>query len=126
MMKKPTRLLCLSLLLASSAAVDGAPPTGPRLRDIPSPFFIGFALMNNFDSASDAAQYQATARAEFNILTPENGLKFDAVHPAQTTYNFTLGDAALAFATANGIAFHGHTLVWHSQLPGWVTGGSWN
>jgi endo-1,4-beta-xylanase len=126
-MTKLTRRLCLlPLLIASAATTFAATPTGSRLRDIPSPFRIGFALMNEFQTASDAAQYQDTARAEFNILTPENALKFDAVHPAQTTYNFAPADTMLAFATANGIAFHGHTLVWHSQLPGWVTGGNWN
>src|SRR5262249_57938531 len=54
----------------------------------------------------------------------ENAMKFDAIHPAQSTYNFTDADALVAFAEANNMAVRGHTLVWHSQIPGWLTGGN--
>jgi GH35 family endo-1,4-beta-xylanase len=31
-----------------------------------------------------------------------------------------------AFARANNQRLHGHTLIWHQQLPGWMTGFSGN
>lgn len=52
-------------------------------------------------------------------------MKWDAVEPARGTYDWTGADRVVAFAEAHGQQVRGHTLVWHSQLPGWLTGGSW-
>jgi endo-1,4-beta-xylanase len=68
--------------------------------------------------------YTQTLGREFNMLVAENAMKFDAMHPSQNTYNFTDADALVAYAEANNMAVRGHTLVWHSQLPGWLTGGN--
>jgi len=83
---------------------------------------IGAAVnMNPFRNESI---YTQTLGREFNILVAENAMKFDAMHPAQNTYNFTDADALVAYAEANNMAVRGHTLVWHSQIPGWLTGGN--
>ena len=68
--------------------------------------------------------YTQTLGREFNVLVAENAMKFDAMHPSQNTYNFTDADALVTFAEANNMAVRGHTLVWHSQIPGWLTGGN--
>jgi endo-1,4-beta-xylanase len=69
--------------------------------------------------------YSDTAAREFNIVTPENEMKFGPIHPGPEMYNFANADAIVDFATAHKMAVKGHTLVWHSQLPGWVTAGTW-
>jgi len=68
--------------------------------------------------------YQDTLRREFNILVAENVFKWDSIHPGRDTYNFADADALVAFAEANGMRVRGHTLVWHNQLPGWLTNGN--
>ena len=68
--------------------------------------------------------YASTFGAEFNIFTPENEMKWDRIHPQRYTYSFTRADAEVSYATSHQIALHGHTLVWHQQLPSWLTGGS--
>jgi endo-1,4-beta-xylanase len=119
-------LLC-SVVLSSIVSQPSATaaPSGQRLRALAGGFLIGYASRDNFGSLSDAAIYQETARTEFNILTPENQMKWTAIHPAQNTFNFAPADQHVAFARANSMTVHGHTLVWHSQNPPWLTGGSW-
>src|ERR1043165_3371275 len=68
--------------------------------------------------------YQDTLRREFNMLVAENVFKWDSIHPGRDTYNFADADALVAFAEANGMRVRGHTLVWHNQLPGWLTNGN--
>jgi len=100
-------------------------PTGQRLRDLAGSFPIGFAAESNFWNLPDAAQYQQTAASEFSMLTPGNQLKWDTTEPQQNNFNFAPGDMNGLFAQQHNMVFHGHTLVWHNQLPGWLTGGSW-
>ncbi len=67
--------------------------------------------------------YADTLAREFNQVQPENAMKFGAIHPAQNTYDWSQADAIVTFAAAHAQAVRGHTLVWHNQVPGWVTSG---
>jgi len=68
--------------------------------------------------------YAETLAREFNMVTPENALKFGRTQPSRDQYTFRDADAIIAFARANGMAVRGHTLVWHVVLPRWLTGGA--
>jgi endo-1,4-beta-xylanase len=81
--------------------------------------YFGTALSNGH---LGEAQYAATADAEFNMATPENEMKWDATESTRGQFNYSGGDAIVSHATSHGMKVRGHTLVWHSQLPGWVSG----
>jgi endo-1,4-beta-xylanase len=69
-------------------------------------------------------EYAAILAREFNSVTPENALKWERVEPARGHYDFAAADEIVAFAQAHDQKIRGHTLVWHSQLPTWLSGGT--
>jgi endo-1,4-beta-xylanase len=70
--------------------------------------------------------YATTLAREFNLLEPEDELKWEVIHPAPTTFDFLPADRLVAFARMHGLKVRGHTLVWHQQLPAWVKEGQFS
>ncbi|GAA4789736.1 endo-1,4-beta-xylanase [Streptomyces ziwulingensis] len=66
--------------------------------------------------------YTATLNREFTSVTPENEMKWDATEASRNVFTFGAADQVVNHARGRGMAVRGHTLVWHSQLPGWVGG----
>ncbi|GAB7185913.1 glycosyl hydrolase families GH43, GH62, GH32, GH68, GH117, CH130 protein [Kitasatospora sp. Ki12] len=64
--------------------------------------------------------YSGILDREFNMITPENEMKWDSTEPSRGSFNFGPADSIVSHASAHGQKMRGHTLVWHSQLPDWV------
>jgi endo-1,4-beta-xylanase len=60
---------------------------------------------------------------QFSVLTPENEMKWQVVEPEQGVFNWTGADNLVNYAEAHGERVRGHTLMWHNQLPNWLTTG---
>ena len=65
-------------------------------------------------------EYRRLTAAQFSMLTTENAVKPQFVHPQPDRYDFTGGDLLADFAAANGMAVHGHTLVFGEANPRWM------
>ncbi len=109
-----------------SAEEEESAPTGPataslrRLAEKNHPqLYIGTAVAT-IPLLSDQKYARILAR-EFNMVTPENAMKFQFIHPRPDRYAFADADAIVDFAEANDMAIHGHTLAWKEALPRWVT-----
>lgn len=68
---------------------------------------------------SDAG-YRTLAATHFSMLTTENDLKPQFVHPGPDTYDFAEGDLLVDFAAANHMTVHAHTLVFGEANPRWM------
>ena len=99
--------------------------TGSGLRDVagPSGPLIGAAV--NPADLSDPGYVQALGR-EFNLIVPENAMKFAETEPAPHQFNFCAGDQIVAYAQGNGMKVRGHNLVWQADLPSWLTNGNYS
>ncbi|MCJ1258333.1 hypothetical protein MMC24_006166 [Lignoscripta atroalba] len=80
---------------------------GPELNDVPY-----MTALNNSH--------------EFGQLTATNYMKPFATEPERNVFNYSGGDVILSLAEANGQIARCHVLVWHNQLPGWLTSGTWD
>lgn len=67
------------------------------------------------------ATYTGILGREFNMVTPENEMKWDTIERSRGSFNFAPADQIVNQATSRGQRLRGHTLVWHSQLPSWVS-----
>jgi len=75
------------------------------------------------EQLSEAA-YSSTLAREFNMIEPEDALKWEVVHPDRNSFDFSQADQIVEFAIRHGMKVRGHTLVWHRQNPKWLT--NWN
>ncbi len=95
------------------------PPTAKTLKEAGecSGRLIGTAIAT---SHLNEAAYVETLR-EHNYATAENEMKWDSLQPNRGGFNYTNADRFVDFAVQNGMKPKGHTLVWHLQLPSWVS-----
>ncbi|WP_328993584.1 endo-1,4-beta-xylanase [Kribbella sp. NBC_01245] len=67
------------------------------------------------------SQYTTILNREFNSITAENEMKWDHTEPSRNNFTFGSADRIANHARSQNKQLRGHTLVWHSQLPGWVS-----
>src|SRR4051795_7586053 len=79
--------------------------------------YFGAAVAAN--KLSDSV-YVGILDREFNMITPENEMKWDATEPQQGVFNYSSADAIVSHAQSHGQRMRGHALAWHSQQPGWA------
>jgi len=77
------------------------------------------------DSALNAdSPYAQILGQQFSVITPENEMKWSSIEAQRGVYTFEQADDEVQFAQSHGQLVRGHNLVWDSQLPNWVTGGT--
>ncbi|MFC7531703.1 endo-1,4-beta-xylanase [Actinoplanes sp. GCM10030250] len=127
-----TALLGGQLTFAGSAAAGGSGPVAAR--PSPSPAYpadslralaarvglrIGTAV--NADQLGTNEKYTQITAQQFSSVTAENVMKWAEVEPTRGTYTWEKADQLVAFAKKNRQLVRGHTLLWHNQLPAWLS-----
>ncbi|MFF7051741.1 non-reducing end alpha-L-arabinofuranosidase family hydrolase [Streptomyces griseorubiginosus] len=121
-------MIAAAVVLAAAGAAVPLVALAARTPEARTPATVADAAVGSgryFGTAVAAGRlgdstYSAILDREFNMITPENEMKWDAVEPSRGSFNFAAADSIVSHASAHGQRLRGHTLVWHSQLPGWV------
>lgn len=91
-------------------------PSSVSLKEVyKDDFMLGTIYTSKIDYGPD---YDLTSQ-HFNIVTPENNMKPDALQAVKGTFNFAQADRML-IATEGTFQVVGHTLCWHQQSPTWM------
>jgi endo-1,4-beta-xylanase len=67
--------------------------------------------------------YASTLAREYNMVEPEDAMKWWVLRPDADTYEFRQGDELVRFARAHEMKVRGHCLVWGRYNPDWLTQG---
>jgi len=111
----------LAALTIAWAGAEAAPPSpSASLKDAYRPFFLIGTSVGPDDYADESSEPARILKRHFKVLTPENVMKWDALQPRPGRFEFKAADRLVEFARKNDLYVVGHTLVWHSQTPGWV------
>jgi endo-1,4-beta-xylanase len=105
-----------SVLLTAGSA-DAATTLGASAAQTGRYFGTAVAAYKLSDSV-----YSTILDREFNMVTPENEMKWDATEPSQNSFNYSSADQIVNHAQSHNQRIRGHALAWHQQQPGWVSG----
>ena len=70
------------------------------------------------------AAYSETVSREFNMVEPEDVMKWWVVRQNQGEFDFRRGDEVVRFAQMHGMKVRGHCLVWDHDNPTWLAQGN--
>lgn len=63
--------------------------------------------------------YTLLFKEQAGILVAEDQMKWAALRPTPSIFDFTLADKMMRFAGLAGQKVRGHNLCWHEELPAW-------
>jgi len=95
------------------------------LRDTAAPSGLLMGAAADSEYFSNTA-YSQTLGREFSLMVPENAMKFAETEPAPHQFSFCSADQLVEYAQANAMSVRGHNLVWHEDLPDWLTSGNYS
>jgi endo-1,4-beta-xylanase len=104
---------------------DEEEEVGEALRDLAAQRGIVLGTASESSNLSEA-EYVGVMVREFASVTPGNEMKMGPLRPTRDAFDFAEADRLVDFAEARGLKVRGHTLVWHQQLPSWLTSVNWN
>jgi endo-1,4-beta-xylanase len=107
---------------ANSASHSSFKPPADSLRALAAKVDLRIGTAATPADLSTPALSQITSD-QFSVLTPENEMKWQVVEPQEGQFDWTGADNLVNYAEAHGELVRGHTLVWHNQLPDWLTSG---
>ena len=130
-----TTVLLVAALGAATLAAGGAAAAAPpghspdpstsTLRELAKGTGVRVGTAVDMAALANDATYRKMVADEFDSVTAENVMKWETLEPERGLNDFREADKLVDFARAHGQKLRGHTLLWHNQLPSWLTSGTW-
>ena len=108
--------LCAAVAISTATPAAGA-TTLRGLAEAQGRYFGTAMTVGDVTNGTESS----LAGTQFDMVTPGNEMKWDTTEPSNGSYNFGPGDQIVSFAQSHSMRVRGHNLVWHSQLPSWVS-----
>jgi endo-1,4-beta-xylanase len=121
-----TALTATVALTAAGAVPAAATQTPTNLRELAKRTGVTIASAVDVTALANEADYRTVLNREFSGVTAENAMKWESVEPQRGVFDWSGADALVANARAHHQVIRGHTLVWHNQLPAWLTQGTFS
>ena len=111
---------------ARPGSVAAKPAPGPvhpadSLRALAARTGLRIGTAVNADLLGTDEKYTQITAEQFSSVTAENVMKWSELEPTRGTYTWQKADQLVAFAKKNKQLVRGHTLLWHNQLPAWLS-----
>jgi endo-1,4-beta-xylanase len=106
---------------ATAGHEHGHGHTPTTLRELAQRQHVKIGSAVDVTALANEADYRTVLNREFNNVTAENAMKWETVEPQRGVFDWSGADAIVASARQNHQTIRGHNLVWHSQLPTWLT-----
>jgi endo-1,4-beta-xylanase len=110
-------LLLIAALTITAYAQDNT-QTAPQ-KTLKEAYAHKFLIGTASDLRGLSAAELASVKEQYDILTPENCMKPQPIHPSEGRYNFAIADTLVDWCQKNGLKVWGHTMAWHSQTAPW-------
>jgi endo-1,4-beta-xylanase len=82
---------------------------------------MGTAVASEHLDSPGEPQFTTVLTTHFDALVAEYQMKWGTTEPTRGQFTFSAGDEIIAFAARHDMIVKGHTLVWHNNLPAWVS-----
>jgi GH35 family endo-1,4-beta-xylanase len=91
----------------------------PSLAEVYAPYFLMGAAID-VPHLAEGSKTQRIINKHYNFLTTGNELKPEYINTADGVFDFDNPDKFVEYGELHpDVKLRGHTLVWHSQVPGW-------
>ena len=119
-----TGLAGLPFSTQSDSAQSGPPLSGTPLSLRQAADRVGMLIGTAVrPSLLSESAYAATLSREFNMVEPEDALKWWVIRQNRDSFDFQPADDIVRFAQAHGMKVRGHCLVWDHDHPDWLAQG---
>ncbi|OAB77467.1 endo-1,4-beta-xylanase [Paenibacillus crassostreae] len=103
--------------------VKGSEPISVQkdLTPIKTAYENNFLIGNAVSMADLEGSRLELLKLHHNVVTTENAMKPDYTYNDEKEFDFTAENALVDKVLAEGLKLHGHVLVWHQQMPTWLS-----